>query len=157
MPTTKGVFRLCLYNPLSLVRPGRLVQIAEELHADAVFLPGTRIREWEGRTYHTQELENGAWAIHSGWARAPLTNRSAGCAWVLGRRFRKSHVKKIQTPDKGLQGRGLCIRLQGRGFDIKLIGAYPPPMNDSTGKRAVAVKAAQETMKWCRRLLADTP
>ncbi|MFM7988933.1 MAG: hypothetical protein ACKPKO_57435, partial [Candidatus Fonsibacter sp.] len=30
-------------------------------------------------------------------------------------------------------------------------------MNDSTGTRVAVVKAAHETMKWCRRMLADTP
>eukprot|EP00959_Pyramimonas_sp_CCMP1952_P184888 3865955-Pyramimonas_sp.AAC.1 len=69
-----GPLRLFLYNPLSLIAVGRRSEVAHELGADAVLLPGTRIRSWSGRQYQVEKLGDGYSAIHFGWAASAWTN-----------------------------------------------------------------------------------
>ena len=80
-----GPLRLFLYIPLSLISAGRCREVAHELGADAVLLPGTRIRSWAGRQYQVEKLGGGYSAIHFGWAASAWTNRSAGCTIIIGR------------------------------------------------------------------------
>lgn len=75
-----ALLRLCLYKPLSLVGAGRLgagrlEQVARELPADAVFLPGTRVRALLGRSYHVQRLEKST-VVHFGYQASPFPNDS---------------------------------------------------------------------------------
>eukprot|EP00969_Alexandrium_andersonii_P182453 8061620-Alexandrium_andersonii.AAC.1 len=49
--------RLFLYNPLAATSTGRIAEIAKELRADAIFLPGTQIKEWEERRLHAEKID----------------------------------------------------------------------------------------------------
>eukprot|EP00959_Pyramimonas_sp_CCMP1952_P216193 4521854-Pyramimonas_sp.AAC.1 len=74
-----SLIRAALYNPLSLCTAGRTLEIAQELDVDILMMPGTCIREWEGRTCHAENFGGGKFtAVHYGWRRAPYSNTSAG-------------------------------------------------------------------------------
>ena len=146
-----GHFRGVLYNCLSLLSPGRCREIAHELHADAVLLTGTRCRTWTpGRRYHLERLGGGYSAIHFPWQPGPLTNRSAGCSVILGRRLRLRQVRSIAVAPAALAGRGGVVRLKSGASDITLVVGYPPPSEerDTEGSASAKGKAARQTLQW---------
>lgn len=127
----RALLHVCLYNPLSLVGPDRLVHVARELSADVLFLPGTRVRAFSGRPYHVQRLGK-ATAVHFGYQKSPLSPKMAGCTIVLGRRFRAVMAMSTESAPQHI--------------DLTLIDGYPPPPGRESS--AAAPEAVQLTMDW---------
>eukprot|EP00959_Pyramimonas_sp_CCMP1952_P145685 3049878-Pyramimonas_sp.AAC.1 len=66
------MLRVALYNPFSLLSAGRSGETAETMNCDLILLPGTRVGEWPGRDYHTENIGNKFGAMHFGRQRAPF-------------------------------------------------------------------------------------
>ncbi len=109
--------KLVLYNVLSMVRAGRLQQIATTCKADVLLLTGLRWRS-SGRAFDTLRLNTGHKVTWWGYSNSPFSSRASGVAVVLGRRFATSHVQAIFNPPDALQGRAGGIRVQTKAMDF---------------------------------------
>ena len=90
------ILRLLLYNCLSLIAASRALEVAVEANCDILCLTGTKVKSLTGRRYHVDRFD-GRVAIHFGYSRGPLTNKSAGVAVVLGGQFSEKDVYRIYT------------------------------------------------------------
>ena len=141
--------RCLIYNVCSAVRVGRMQMIAQEANCDLCLLTGTRWRSPRDQSYHLVKLHK-HWAISFGWKPGPFTNSSAGCAIILGKRFKPWHVAEVRAPPAGLQGRAGAIRLRSTGFDLTVAVCYAPPLTESGNKRAAQVKGGRLAVDWNR-------
>ena len=62
----KHIIRFALFNPLSLARDYRALQIASVLDVDAVALPGIGEKIINSTPHWTQKLDDDRWALHFG-------------------------------------------------------------------------------------------
>ena len=141
------LLKVVLYNCLTLVAASRLHEVASACNADILILTGTRVRELNGRTYHIDYLDNGYTCVQFGWTRAPLTNKCAGVAVVLGRRIKPRHIVRIAAPPHAVQGRAGLIHVKSGSTDLTVVAGYPPPTVDDNLSSA-AGKAVNVTMDW---------
>ena len=142
-----------LYNPCSIARCWRLLNILETLTADIVMLTGLRYRRRATTKLPYETVRVGRYFGYIwGYADGALTNKAAGVGIFMTRRIRMDHVVEISSPEKWLQGRAGMVRLKGGRSDITTIVGYPPP---DTGKHQT--KAVKETMKWIRGILEKSP
>ena len=117
-----------VYNPLHAAADWRCLQIARELKADAVLLPGSGLRARKGLRHSFKRLDRKYWIVHFGWEPGLPTNKSAGCAIILKSKvFSDRDVSRVFCPPADLAGRGGAIRLVNRNFDITLVVVYSPP------------------------------
>ena len=148
--------RIALYNPLSLIRPGRILHIALSLNCDAVLLPGTCIRGNQHDSHKVANVNSEFWAIHCGYGSGPFTNHTAGCSVIFRKKvFPKSCIQQLQFAPKELKGRGVCIRCKRQRMDINFILGYSPP--HGSGANPAARKGADLTNKWLRAQYEATP
>ena len=116
-----------VYNPLNAAADWICLQIARELKADAVLLPGTGLRARKGLRHSFKRLDKKYWIVHFGWEPGLLTNKAAGCAIILKSKvFFDRDVSRVYCPPEDFAGRGGAIRLVNRNFDIKLVVLYSP-------------------------------
>ena len=142
-----------LYNPCSIARCWRLLNILETLTADIVMMTGLRYRRKTTTKLPYETVRVGRYFGYIwGYADGALTNKAAGVGIFMTRRIRMDHVVEISSPDKWLQGRAGMVRLKGGCSDITAIVGYPPP---DTGKSQT--KAVKETIKWIRGKLEIAP
>lgn len=148
--------KVVTYNCCSALKAGRLLQIVREINADILFLTGLRIRAVHSRAFETFSIDK-YFAVLWGWARAPLSNCSAGVAIVLGKRFNGGRVTRIFSPEPWLQGRAGGIRVQAASYDLTCSVVYPPPLSDLAGKRKAQVTAAKEVVKFVKKVFVAAP
>ena len=132
------------YNPLSLIQPGRLLQIARQLNSDVILFPGTCMRTTPGDTHHFESVGQQHWAVHAGYGSGPFTNKAAGCTIILRScKFPRKHVQSTAVPPKQLQGRGIRVRCknQNHSLDINFIREYVA--QDGFGANATTIKGAR--------------
>ena len=152
------MWKIVLYNVLSLVSTGRTLEIAITCKADIVICTGTRLRSPSGRRHWKEELENGYWAVHFGWQRQPFTNKAAGVSFIFGPRVSADNVVKVEAAPVEIAGRGGYVRVKSKVADMVFMAAYPPPFSgDSDGKARVQTKAIDKTISWMREKLLAVP
>ena len=105
MTSTARLWRVALYNPLSLIASGRLGEVDSLLNADIKGLIGTRLRANRAETYKKQRTGSSLW-IHFGYGNGAMTNRSAGVSLGLRGYFKQEHIRDVFAPPAALQGRG---------------------------------------------------
>ncbi len=93
----------------------------------------------EGVTYRRE----GMWTwLDAGWRPAPGTNKSTGCAIVLGKKFKPANIWRTWTAP--VPGRGIAVKVSGTFCDLLVISVYFPPH--------VAGGAAAAYSATCRKL-----
>jgi len=99
------VMRLGLYNACSLVQPGRVEHIAREVDADICAVVGTRIKAVDAS--HEFWSHSMGTCIQFGWAAAPFSNRAAGVAVLLSKKYQSAVSSKcihLRSPCRGEVG-----------------------------------------------------
>ena len=95
------------------------LKIEETLRATRNFLivglVGTQRRASVGLEIGTSK-QFGCTIVEAGWARAPLSNKSARILIALRKPFTSEHIHQTWTPPPALQGRARAARLKGGSF-----------------------------------------
>ena len=152
----RGGLQIFLYNVLSLVSPGRLLDIQQVLRGDAALLTGTRWRTEPSHPYMVTTTGKSVF-INFGWRPGPYTSKFAGCAVLLGERWSEHNIVAITPAPAAIAGRGGVVRLV-RGYeDWTIVVAYPPPTYGAGKTLEVNKKAARLTIEWVREQVARTP
>ena len=114
--------RVAVYNPLAMTRPGRLLQVLNELDVDICCIPGTAL--FHPRTgsdaYITYRLEKYQ-IISWGWSSASMSNKSAGIIIALGSRLANNTKIEVLSPPEEVQGRAGAIRIKTQYLDLPLL------------------------------------
>ena len=148
--------KIALYNPLSLLRTGRILQIAIALQCDVICLVGTCIRSRNNDTHTFANVNEDYWVLHCGYGSGPFTNKSAGCSIIFKKKiFPRSCIQQLCFPPKELQGRGICIRCKKKCLDTTFIVGYVPPHGN--GANPAARKGADLTNRWLRKQYEKCP
>ena len=89
--------------------------------------PADRL-EWTDVGHHRKTLDNHV-LIGFGYNNDKHSNRSAGCALLVGRLFAEKHLHSIVAPSKqsGLRGRAGAVTVKYGSVMMRLILAYFPP------------------------------
>mmetsp|Transcript_69844 Transcript_69844/g.197903 ORF Transcript_69844/g.197903 Transcript_69844/m.197903 type:complete len:216 (-) Transcript_69844:2846-3493(-) len=121
------------YNPLSATSEDRLEEISTEFRfAHVVALTGTQRRARQ-KDEVTQATCGRHRVYHWGHYGARLTNKAAGCSFLLHKRyFREPHVHTVFVPPSALQGRAAALRLRSGRLDLTPIALYFPPRPTSS-------------------------
>ena len=97
---------VAVHYPHELMAPARVEHFATCLNADVVLLAGTGFRAPEDSRHSTWKSKSDYWILDLGWARAPLANASAGCAFLpSSKKFLPKHVTSILVPQFAMASR----------------------------------------------------
>ena len=140
--------RTATYNPLSVQADSRLEDIASEtVNFDILALIGTQRPQYYDDFSSTKVSERQF--IHGGHKRsATEANRSCGCGFLLGKRFKEGNIVKVSVPKASLAGRGIAVHLKSAYYDIQAFAAYFPPR--PSGQRGLAkyYSSCRSLSKW---------
>ncbi|CAK0897975.1 unnamed protein product, partial [Prorocentrum cordatum] len=152
LPLLVGVF-----NPLSALGD-RAEDIADEAaNFDVFALVGTQSKAPPGYTHGLQSDVRARLIVDSGWGPGVFTNKSAGCWIMWGRRFDKSHLRRVFETPAALQGRLLAARCKNGLMDITAVAMYFPP-KPKTAKAATHYRETCTHMtQWLDQVLLSTP
>lgn len=144
---------LVSYNPLAATSEDRRIDITSELgNFQVIALQGTQRRARQGEeAVVCSSTANRIW-IEAGWKPAPGTNRSAGCALVLRRPFRRSHVR--HTWACPIPGRGVAAHVKGWHRDLLLICLYFPVCPVSALQFPAYAATVGKMVQWTESLLS---
>lgn len=101
-----------------------------------VVLPGTKIRAGFGdspcdKLYGTERYDFYSFGHGRGWGTNSAAGVSIGVSKALWVR-----PTEVQAPPSHLRGGGGSVRIKGARYDLKVIGAYFPPVQGGGGRRA---------------------
>ncbi|CAK0856881.1 unnamed protein product [Prorocentrum cordatum] len=124
----RAFLALATFNASSLVGTRGQEVSAELRRAQIVARPRTKTPKHTASPHHTQQHEHHM-AVHLGYGyRSPHVNNSAGCAILLGTRFKARYIKDITRPPQDICGRGGAITIEQGATKLKIIAAYSPPL-----------------------------
>ena len=90
-----------LYNPCSIAKCWRPLNILETLTADIVMLTGLRYRRKTTTKLPYETVRVGRYVGYIWWySDGALTNKAAGVGSFMTRRIRMDHVVEISSPEK---------------------------------------------------------
>ena len=93
--------------------------------------------------------------VEAGWARAPLSNKSAGVIIALRKPFTSEHIHQTRTPPPSLQGRALAARCKGGFFDLFVCCMYLPPRPQAASKRGGYHRTVERLLDWLDGCLSE--
>eukprot|EP00959_Pyramimonas_sp_CCMP1952_P221507 4630373-Pyramimonas_sp.AAC.1 len=85
---------------------------------DIVCLNGTAEQQQGQEVAQWKRAVPKRWCVSHGWKRGPYSNRSAGCAIILGPRIPRRNIVGVWTAPQAAAGRGLAIRAKSNQFDL---------------------------------------
>ena len=97
----------------------------------------------------------GCTIVEAGWARAPLSNKSAGILIALRKPFTSEHIHQTWTPPPSLQGRALAARLKGGFFDLFVCCMYLPPRQQAASKKGGYQRTVERLLDWLDGCLSE--
>ena len=153
--------KLLQWNPMSLVQAGREQEISERFKQFPIcVLVGTQIRAMQGRQIFERDLEQHK-AVHFGYGRGGLTNKSCGISIMLHKRwFRAPQIATrwcAGERNAAIRGRGGAVRLRSGRFDITVIGIYIAPRPSRAEPKAKWIRQVDAVCEWIEWLLTQLP
>ena len=142
-----------VYNPLSLLQAGRLLDCVSTLQSDVIGFVGTRYRQ-SGDETTVYERMHGFTFFHFGYNRKK-GNRHAGVTLAFRNKvFSKNHfVATGTTGDKMLQGRVGVVHTRSSQSENVWIVAYLPPCTGTVANR----KMVCAIFNYIRRIVLKLP
>ena len=152
------LFATILYNPMSLVAAGRLIEIDKATkHAHIVCMPGTRLRCNGDYKCNDVKLKHHI-AYNFGYKPGAFTNKSAGVTVLLRKDwFKSKHLRAVTLPPVALAGRGGAIRVKSGRFDLHIVIGYQAPRPQEAKKIPAWEKGTKQLQEWVRKTVANTP
>ena len=100
-------------------------------------------------------MQLGCTLMEAGWARAPLSNKSAGILVALRKPLTLEHIHQTWTPPPSLQGRALAARIKGGFFDLFVCCMYLPPRPQVASKRGGYQRTVERLLEWLDGCLSE--
>jgi hypothetical protein len=122
--------KLATWNPMHLSKSTCRAEEISRAFAEVQLMGviGTGCKEWTDIGHHRKKLDNHV-LIGFGYNNDKHSNRSAGCALLVGRPFAETHLHSIVAPSKqsGLRGRAGAVTVKYGSVMMRFILAYFPP------------------------------
>ena len=115
---------------------------------------GTKVRAWGDEVYRVVNYEHHTGIIF-GWRRSAMVNFSCGITFMVGKRFRATHIAVLLVP-ADLHGRAAAIRISQGEFQVCAIALYLPPLCTKSGM-AIYRRTVRLLLQWLGKLLAELP
>ena len=141
--------KLLQFNPMTAAAADRVQDIVGETpNFHITVLTGTAAKAQSGEEGVMWKDVDGTLVLEAGWARGQYTNKSAGCAILLGKPFRRSNVTHTWCTKKSLAGRGVAAKVVTRNTRLLVAGLYFPPPPNKNSKFPAYKKACDKLIEW---------
>ena len=121
---------MAVWNPMHMSTKGHRSDEISRNFADVqvMGLIGTGCKEWTEVGHHRKTHDNHL-LIGFDYSNDKHSNRSAGCALLIGRPFAEKHIHSIIAPTRqsGLRGRAGVVTIRYGSCNFAIILAYFPP------------------------------
>ena len=146
------------YNPLSASVAERREDIVAELsNFDVICLNGTGIPKGRFNIIGDAQQIGDFRALHTGWQKSSMSNKSCGASIFWGKRFKKAKMHPTLELSGLPQGRAIASRAQGKYYDLTVISAYFPPVPNSAAELATYRQCCELIVSWITKVIKDTP
>ena len=110
--SSRRLIRMGVWNPMNLASSFRMNEISQAFPALIILaLIGTARKEWT-TVGHSRSTTAHHKVIRFGYEKkGALTNRSAGCALLIGHPFTERQIHRISLPLVSLRGRGGAVTI----------------------------------------------
>jgi exonuclease III len=150
-----GSYRICSYNPLSLVHVGRTREVHKVLGGreghHVIGMQGTRLAA-QTKDVQLQTVEGYSF-FNFGYPTKGNCHTGVSLSFCR-RRFRPKHFVSVANPKSGpLAGRVAAVRTKTPTTDHTWIVAYMPPHNHGGAQKVMY----QKVLQWIQGLIAKLP